>query len=93
MVEVPGHSVLHEFGDGTSEFDPGRSGPDDQEGQQLLSNGGVVGQFGRLEDAAANPRGVLDGFPARSVCRPIVVAEIAVGGAGREHLRAHARQP
>ena len=95
---------LRQFRDGTGHLHAGRAAADHDEVQQTPALVGIrfaFGTFEREQDPAAQIRGVIDGFQARRVRRPIV-PEISVLGPGgddemvernatalREHFFAH----
>ncbi len=87
-AELVFHAEARQLGDGAGEFHPGRTAADDQEGEQAAPLARVVRRLGPLEGGEQAPPhlgGILDALQAGRVGRPIVAAEIAVGGAGGEH--------
>ena len=76
-----------DLGERAGEFDAGRPGADDREGQPGRARLGIVLGFGAFEcgeDAAADVERIVERLQSRRVRGPVVVAEIRVGGAGRE---------
>ena len=87
-MKIGGQRALRQLGDGAGHLDAGRSAADHREGHQpaaLLGIAFVLGTLERHQDAAAQIGGVVDGFQARRIERPVVAAEIGVARAGREH--------
>ena len=91
MLRKSGGSVsLRQFGDGAGEFDAGRAGADDDEGQQRGAPcriGLALGTLERHQDAPAQRGGVLQRLQARRERLPFVMAEIGVARAGGENQR------
>ena len=90
MAEVARQRVLCEIGDGAGEFDAGRAGADDDEGEQRrapLRIGLALGALEGDEDAPPQRRGVFQRLQPRRERLPFVMAEISVTRAGREHQR------
>ena len=83
MPERALEGVVGEFGDLPGHFHAGRTGADDDEGQQLLPPLRVVGPLGLLEgtdDAAAQLQRVVDRLHARRELGEMVVAEVRLPG-------------
>ena len=77
--------VVGEFGDLAGHLHAGRSGADDDEGQQFRPALRVAGTLGLLEgsqDASAQLQGVVDGLHTGRPLGEIVVAEVGLAGAG-----------
>ncbi len=77
--------MARDLGEGAGEFDAGGAAADHHESEPGGAFRGVGFALGALEGeqhAAADFVGILQRFQARRVHRPVVVAEIAVGGAG-----------
>ncbi len=73
--------VVREFGDGAGEFDAGRSGADNDKGQQRRAPfriGLALGAFECDQDAAPQRGGVLQRLQAGRERLPFVMAEIGV---------------
>ena len=90
VAEVGRQRVARQFGDGAGEFDAGRAGADDDEGQQRgapLRIGLALGALEGDEDAPPQRGGVLERLQARRERLPFVMAEIGVPRAGGEHQR------
>ena len=91
MLRKSGGSVsLRQFGDGAGEFDAGRAGADDDEGQKRRAPRRIALALGALEgDQNAPPQrgGVLQRLQAGRERLPFVMAEISVARAGGEHQR------
>src|SRR5262249_1105685 len=86
--KVLGQSLARDLGDGPGHFDAGRSPTDDDESEQTLPLGIVVGELGLLErqqNASANAGRVFDALEPRCEIDPIVVTEIGMRGACRDH--------
>ena len=84
-----------QFGDRAGKLDPCRTSADNDEGQKrrpLLFVGLALGLFEGEEYAAANGRRVLERLEARRERLPIVMAEIGVPRAGRQHERVVAQR-
>ena len=90
VAEVGRQRVLRELGDGAREFDAGRAGADNHEGQQRRASqriGLALGAFEGDQDAAPQRGGVLECFQAGRERLPFVMAEIGVTRAGGENQR------
>src|SRR5262249_13089799 len=77
-----------DLGDGPRHFDAGCSSTDDDESEQTLPLGFIAGELGVLErqqDASANAGRVFDALEPRREVGPIVVAEVGMRGACRNH--------
>ena len=89
-VDVPERAlegVVGELGDLAGHFHSGRTGADDDEGQQLFPAGRIAGPLGlleRAEDAAAQFQRVVDGLHTGRELGEMVVAEVGLTGAGRD---------
>ena len=84
-AEVAAQGAVGELGDLAGHLHAGRAGADDDEGQQPVDLGLVVGQLGELEraeDAAAQLEGVVDALHAGRELGEPVVAEVGLAGAG-----------
>ena len=87
MAEVVAHVELGDVADGAGQLDAGGPAADDDEVERRVPavlDHLPLGQLEGQQDAAANLDGVFDGFEAGSERRPLVVAEVGVGGAGGE---------
>ncbi len=83
MPEGALEGVVRELGDLAGHLHAGRTGADDDEGQQLLAPTGVTGPLGlleRTEDAAAQLQRVVDRLHARRELGEMVVAEVRLPG-------------
>ena len=81
-------SLARDLGDGPGHFDAGRSPTDDDESEQTLPLGIVAGELGLLErqqNTSANAGRVFDALEPRCEINPMVVTEIGVRGACRDH--------
>ena len=90
VAEVGRQRVLRQFGDGAGEFDAGRTGADDDEGQKRRAPLRIALALGALEghqNAPPQRGGVLQRLQARRERLPFVMAEIGVPRAGGEHQR------
>ncbi len=88
VAEIVPQRVVGDFAERPGELDAGWAAADDHEGKPGVAARGVrlaLGLFISQQDAAANFGGVLDGLEARRQRLPFVVAEIEMGGAGRNH--------
>ena len=82
--------VLRQLGDGAGEFDAGRTGADDDEGQKRrapLRIGLALGAFEGHQNTPPQRGGVFQRLQAGRERLPFVVAEIGVTGAGGENER------
>ena len=90
-TEVAGQGAVRELGDLAGHLDAGRSGADDDEGQQvvdvLAARGADLGQLERAEDPPAQLEGVVDALHARGELGEVVVAEVGLAGAGGDDQR------
>ena len=87
-TEIGGKRALGKLGDGAGHLDAGRAAADHHEGHQpapLLGVGFVLGALEGKQDAAAQISGVVDRLETRRERGPVVVTEIGVPRAGREH--------
>ena len=87
-AKIVGQSLPGHFRDGAGHFHAGCAAADHYEGEQAPPLVGIVGEFGALEcdqNAAANARRIFDALEARRELRPVVMAEIGMRGAGRDH--------
>ena len=87
---------VSEVGDGTGELDARGAPADDHEGEPRGAQGCVAFSLGALEgkqDAAPDRGRILERFQSRGEGLPLVVAEIGVARAGREHERVVADAP
>ena len=86
-IDVPEaalEGLVGQFLDLAGHLDAGRTGADDDEGQQLLAALGVAGALGLLEgaeDAAAQLQRVVDRLHAGRELGEVVVAEVRLPGA------------
>ena len=84
-AEVLAQGAVGELGDLAGHLHPGRAGADDDEGQQPVDLGLVLGELGELEgaeDPAAQLEGVVDALHAGRELGEPVVAEVGLAGAG-----------
>jgi len=80
--------VAGDLGDRACHLDAGRARPDDHEGELARTLGHVLGELRALKgqkNAAADAGRVLDALQARRKLCPLVMAEIGVRRAGRDH--------
>ena len=87
-AEVVAQRHVGQLGDGAGHLDAGRAAADHDEGEQAPPLSRVVAPLGLLEggqDAAADAGGVVDLLQAGRDALPVVVAEIGVPRAGRQH--------
>ena len=84
-AEVAAQGAAGELGDLPGHLHAGGAGADDDEGQQPVDLGLVLGELGQLEgaeDAAAQLEGVVDALHAGGELGEPVVAEVGLPGAG-----------
>ena len=87
-AEIRSQCAVRDFGDRAGHFDAGRPAADDHKGQELAPLAFVVGDFRALkreQETPANEPRVFDALEARRRRRPIVMPEIGMRDAGREH--------
>ena len=91
MLRKSGRSVsLGQFGNGAGEFDAGRTGADDDEGQKRrapLRIGFALGAFEGHQNTPPQRGGVFQRLQAGRERLPFVMAEISMAGAGGENER------
>ena len=88
VAEVAAHVVLGDIADGAGQFHAGGPAADDHEVERRMPAvllHVALGQLEREQYAAADFGGVLQGFEARRQIRPLLVAEVGMGGAGGQH--------
>ena len=88
MAKVAGERRLGELGERPGELDPGRAAADDDKGQEPAALGIVLAVFGAFEgeqDAPPHRGRLLDRLQRGGDRRPLVMAEIGVARAGRDH--------
>ena len=86
-AEVLAQRVVRQLGDLAGHLHAGRTGADDDEGQQVVdvvtAGGTELGHLEGAEDAAAELEGVVDALHAGRELGEVVVAEVGLAGTGR----------
>ncbi len=87
-AEIGCQGLPRDLRDGTRHFNAGRAATDDDERQQaalLIRIGRDLGSLKRNQDAAPDTSCIFDVLQAWCVGRPVIMAEIGMHRAGRDH--------